>query len=78
MLKAAENLEFEEAARLRDEVRRLETVELAISDDPLARQSVINATENEKVPGAQLQGKEAQERTEVKVEEKSKWLYTKV
>ncbi|PDH59774.1 MAG: excinuclease ABC subunit B, partial [Rhodobacteraceae bacterium MED-G08] len=39
MLKAAENLEFEEAARLRDEVRRLETVELAISDDPLARQS---------------------------------------
>ena len=31
-----------------------------------------------KFPAAQLQGKEAQERTEVKVEEKSKWLYTKV
>jgi excinuclease ABC subunit B len=29
MRKAAENLEFEEAARLRDEVKRLETVELA-------------------------------------------------
>jgi len=41
MRKAAENLEFEEAARIRDEVRRLETVELAIADDPLARQSVI-------------------------------------
>ena len=57
MLKAAENLEFEEAARLRDEVRRLETVELAISDDPLARQSAINASENEKVPGRSTAGK---------------------
>jgi len=57
MLKAAENLEFEEAARIRDEVRRLETVELAISDDPLARQSVINAAENEKVPGRSTAGK---------------------
>jgi excinuclease ABC subunit B len=42
MRKAAENLEFEEAARLRDEVRRLEAVELAIADDPLARQSAID------------------------------------
>ena len=41
MRKAAENLEFEEAARLRDEVKRLETVALTISDDPLARQSVV-------------------------------------
>ncbi|WP_272007756.1 excinuclease ABC subunit UvrB [Roseovarius sp. ZX-A-9] len=41
MRKAAENLEFEEAARLRDEVKRLEAVDLAISDDPLARQSVV-------------------------------------
>ena len=43
MLKAAENLEFEEAARLRDEVRRLEAVDLAVADDPLARQSAIEA-----------------------------------
>jgi len=42
MLKAAENLEFEEAARLRDEVKRLEAVELAIADDPLARQSAVD------------------------------------
>jgi excinuclease ABC subunit B len=41
MRKAAENLEFEEAARLRDEVRRLEAVELTIADDPLARQSAV-------------------------------------
>ena len=41
MRKAAENLEFEEAARLRDEVKRLETVELTISDDPLARQYAV-------------------------------------
>ena len=43
MRKAAENLEFEEAARLRDEVRRLEAVELVVSDDPLARQSEVEA-----------------------------------
>jgi excinuclease ABC subunit B len=43
MRKAAENLEFEEAARLRDEVKRLEAVELAIADDPLARQSAVEA-----------------------------------
>ncbi|MEO0356948.1 MAG: excinuclease ABC subunit UvrB [Pseudomonadota bacterium] len=41
MRKAAENLEFEEAARLRDEVKRLETVELTIADDPLARQYAV-------------------------------------
>ncbi|TCO68277.1 excinuclease ABC subunit UvrB [Rhodovulum euryhalinum] len=42
MRKAAENLEFEEAARLRDEIKRLEAVDLAISDDPLARQSAVD------------------------------------
>ncbi|MBP7241847.1 excinuclease ABC subunit UvrB [Amaricoccus sp.] len=43
MLKAAENLEFEEAARLRDEIKRLEAVDLAVHDDPLARQSAVEA-----------------------------------
>ncbi|MAC78294.1 MAG: excinuclease ABC subunit B [Rhodobacteraceae bacterium] len=43
MRKAAENLEFEEAARLRDEVKRLEAVDLAVHDDPLARQSAVEA-----------------------------------
>ncbi|MCY4261446.1 MAG: excinuclease ABC subunit UvrB, partial [Rhodobacteraceae bacterium] len=41
MLAAATDLEFEEAARLRDEIRRLETVEMVIADDPLARQSDV-------------------------------------
>ncbi len=41
MRKAAEDLEFEEAARLRDEINRLETVELTVADDPLARQSQV-------------------------------------
>ncbi|MEM9031947.1 MAG: helicase-related protein, partial [Pseudomonadota bacterium] len=43
MRKAAENLEFEEAARLRDEIKRLEAVDLAVADDPLARQSAVEA-----------------------------------
>ena len=41
MREAAANLEFEEAARLRDEVKRLKAVELAVMDDPTARQSAI-------------------------------------
>ena len=49
MRKAAENLEFEEAARLRDEVKRLEAVELAVADDPLARQSVVEDAVEEAV-----------------------------
>ncbi len=49
MRKAAENLEFEEAARLRDEVRRLEAVELAVADDPFARQEVIEEAVEEAV-----------------------------
>jgi excinuclease ABC subunit B len=36
------NLEFETAARLRDEIKRLKETELAIADDPLARQSAID------------------------------------
>ena len=49
MRKAAENLEFEEAARLRDEVKRLEAVELAVADDPLARQSAVEEAVEEAV-----------------------------
>lgn len=49
MLKAAGNLEFEEAARVRDEIQRLETIELTIAEDPLARQfNVENALEKVK------------------------------
>ncbi|MGH1350356.1 MAG: excinuclease ABC subunit UvrB [Methyloligellaceae bacterium] len=41
MKTAAADLEFEEAARLRDEVKRLRETSLAIADDPLARQAAI-------------------------------------
>ena len=43
MREAAADLEFETAARLRDEVKRLRETELAIADDPLARQSEVDA-----------------------------------
>lgn len=41
MRAAAADLNFEEAARLRDEVKRLRETELAIAADPLARQAAI-------------------------------------
>ncbi|HEX9323331.1 MAG TPA: excinuclease ABC subunit UvrB [Xanthobacteraceae bacterium] len=41
MRAAAGDLDFEEAARLRDEIRRLEATQLAVADDPLARQQAI-------------------------------------
>ena len=37
MLKAAENLQFEEAARLRDQIQKLEKTELEIKKDPFVR-----------------------------------------
>ena len=41
MREAAANLDFETAARLRDEIKRLNQVELTIGDDPLARQQAV-------------------------------------
>jgi excinuclease ABC subunit B len=38
---AAADLNFEEAARLRDEVKRLRATELAVVDDPTAKQRVV-------------------------------------
>ena len=43
MREAAADLEFEEAARLRDEIKRLRETELAVADDPLARQADVEA-----------------------------------
>ena len=63
MRKAAENLEFEEAARLRDEVKRLETVSLTIADDPLARQyAVEQAVENAQKGSGRSTGGQAGQR----------------
>jgi excinuclease ABC subunit B len=39
---AATDLDFETAARLRDEIKRLREVELAVSDDPMARELAIS------------------------------------
>ncbi len=62
MRKAAENLEFEEAARLRDEIKRLETVDLVVSDDPLARQQAVEKAvgEAKKAEGRSTAGRAGQ------------------
>ena len=62
MRKAAENLEFEEAARLRDEVKRLETVDLVVSNDPLARQYAVEkaVADGQKMSGRSTAGRPGQ------------------
>jgi excinuclease ABC subunit B len=52
MKDAAADLEFETAARLRDEIKRLQETELFIADDPLARQSSVNEAVEASVTGA--------------------------
>ncbi|MEM9871798.1 MAG: excinuclease ABC subunit UvrB [Pseudomonadota bacterium] len=68
MRKAAENLEFEEAARLRDEVKRLETVDLAIADDPMARQYAVEKAvdDAQKASGRSTAGRAGQRGGNVK------------
>ncbi|SNS06464.1 excinuclease ABC subunit UvrB [Antarctobacter heliothermus] len=68
MRKAAENLEFEEAARLRDEIKRLEAVDLAVSDDPLARQQAVERASEAavKAKGRSTAGKPGQRGGNVK------------
>ena len=43
MRAAAADLEFEEAARLRDEIKRLRATELAVVDDPTAKRPALPA-----------------------------------
>jgi excinuclease ABC subunit B len=43
MREAAADLDFEEAARLRDEIKRLRATELAVSDNPVTRQIELAA-----------------------------------
>ena len=66
--KAAENLEFEEAARLRDEVKRLAAVDLAVADDPMARQSAVEAAvdDAQKASGRSTAGRPGQRGGNVK------------
>ena len=59
MRAAAADLEFEEAARLRDEVKRLRQMELAIANDPLARQAELEraAAETDLTAAAQARAR---------------------
>ena len=68
MRKAAENLEFEEAARLRDEVKRLEAVDLVVADDPLARQYAVEKAvgDAQKASGRSTAGRAGQRGGNVK------------
>ena len=60
MRAAAADLDFEEAARLRDELKRLQATELAISDDPMARQGAVER-EAGKFSGKSKYGRAANE-----------------
>jgi excinuclease ABC subunit B len=61
MQEAAADLEFETAARLRDEIKRLQETEMFIADDPLARQQdVESATAPKEKPGVAKGGKPGQ------------------
>lgn len=51
MKEAAADLEFEEAGRLRDEIKRLQATELAIADDPFARQEAVEYATEEALKG---------------------------
>jgi len=58
MRKAAADLEFEEAARLRDEIRRLEEDELGIPDpDRIVPRPAGNATGCSPCPGPPIRGR---------------------
>ncbi|MGE0742708.1 MAG: excinuclease ABC subunit UvrB [Hyphomonadaceae bacterium] len=59
MKDAAADLEFETAARLRDEIKKLQTTELLIADDPLARQSAVSAAADEAVRESRASGDRA-------------------
>jgi excinuclease ABC subunit B len=51
MKEAASDLEFEEAGRFRDEIKRLQATELAIADDPFARQEAVEYAAEEALKG---------------------------
>jgi excinuclease ABC subunit B len=52
MRNSAADLDFERAARLRDEIKRLREAELAIADDPLARDIAVENTQKSRKDAA--------------------------
>ncbi len=59
MREAAGDLEFEKAGRLRDEIKRLQAVELTIADDPFARQEAVAEAGEAAVRGDKKAGRRA-------------------
>lgn len=57
MADKAANLEFEEAARIRDEIKKLEAAELAVADDPFTRQRDIDDAKAAAVKPSYARGK---------------------
>jgi excinuclease ABC subunit B len=57
MRDAAADLEFEEAAKLRDEIQHLQRAQLAIADDPFARQAALDAEKSPKSKGRSSAGR---------------------
>ncbi|KQZ31070.1 excinuclease ABC subunit B [Mesorhizobium sp. Root552] len=58
MRDAAANLDFEKAARIRDEIKRLREMELAISDDPLAKYADMESPVSGREKGKHNKGRE--------------------
>jgi excinuclease ABC subunit B len=56
MRAAAADLDFEEAARLRDEIKRLRATELAVIDDPTAKAIAIGRSGSSSSPRARGEG----------------------
>ena len=57
MRDAAADLDFERAARLRDEIKRLRETELAIADDPLAREVELESPASGREKGRHNKGR---------------------
>jgi excinuclease ABC subunit B len=60
MRAAAADLDFEEAARLRDEIKRLRSTELAVIDDPLAKRPNEAAARARPLPATRLRAGDQQ------------------
>jgi excinuclease ABC subunit B len=58
MRDAAADLDFEKAARIRDEIKRLRDLELAVSDDPLARYAEMESPVSGREKGKHNKGRE--------------------
>jgi excinuclease ABC subunit B len=58
MRDAAADLDFETAARLRDEIKRLRETELAIADDPLAREVEVQSPVSGREKGRHNKGRQ--------------------